>query len=197
MHPRRRWLLIALSACVALAALWLFGCGGSDDGDDTPTSTPLTSTAAPSALPGDGPVIRSVDFETIEDVQKLVADSGASVVNSNIVYADLTGDGVEEAVVPLSSGGTAGDVAFIVLTPDSGGARTLLQEHPQDTLGLTVEVIDDKLVMTEAVRAPDDAECCPSMLRKTTYGWNGAALALESVQTVPGAGIKGTPAATP
>jgi len=64
---------------------------------------------------------------------------------------------------------------------------------------MAVAVAGGKVVETQPVPGPDDPECCPSMLRVTTYAWNGAAHAVESVKTVvnPEGGAKGTPSGTP
>ena len=113
-----------------------------------------------------------------------------------MIYVDLTGTGQTDAVVPIASGGTLGDVAFIVLAPDgSGGARTLLKGEPTGQAGLAVAVVGGKLVMTEPVPGPNDPECCPSQLKKTTYAWNGSAFIVESTttETNPAGGAKGTP----
>jgi hypothetical protein len=36
--------------------------------------------------------------------------------------------------------------------------------------------------MTQALYGPG-SNCCPSMLRKTTYVWNGTSLAVQTVKT--------------
>lgn len=189
----RRLSLIAMAGLAIAAAC---GGDGGDDDESTPTEAAATATSDPGETPTIDSSIRTLDLESNEDVAAIVADAGGSLVQSSVLYADLTRDGVEEAIVPVSSGGTLGDVAFVVLTPDGGGAKTLLKEQPEATMGLALDVdADGDLIVTEPVPGPDDPECCPSMLRRTTYSWNGAALALESVETVPNpdAGAKGTP----
>ena len=53
--------------------------------------------------------------------------------------------------------------------------------------------------MTQALYGPEDPNCCPSMLRKTTYVWNGTSLAVQTVKTEvnPAGGGKTTPVPTP
>lgn len=181
----------------AALAFTLVACGGSDDDEPTPATSP-TAGASATGDDADATAIRQIALDEVADVQVLLAETGAAFDRADVLYADLTEDGVEEAIVPLTSRGTLGDVAFIVLTPDGDGTATLLSENPDAGLGLSLEVRDGKLVSTEPVPGPDDPECCPSMLRETTYGWNGSALALEGVKTIPNpdGGIKGTPAAT-
>jgi len=136
-----------------------------------------------------------IDLGNSAPVQKVMADSGGQFVQAEVIYADLTGDGTEAAVVPISSGGTMGDIAVVVLGTVGGGTRTLLSDYPRSGRGMAVAVNAGKLVITEPVPGPNDPECCPSQLRKTTYGWNGVALVVESIDTMPNpnAGPKATP----
>jgi hypothetical protein len=179
-----------LVACAVLLTLLLSlsGCGGDDENDTTPTRPAATSapartaTAAPDATPsGD---IRSVDLESQPDVVRFVAETSGEFMQERVLYADLTSDGIDEAVVPLASGGTLGDLGFLVLTPTGDGARELISVTPEGA-GINVQIQDGKLVQTEPVPGPDDPECCPSMLRTTVYAWNGSALAIEDVSTAP------------
>ncbi|TAK59302.1 MAG: hypothetical protein EPO22_10390 [Dehalococcoidia bacterium] len=190
----------AALALIVLAALAFAACRSSSTSDPTPTTGHNTapssvSTATPGATPTPSQAIRMLDLKNSPPVQKVIAESGGQFVQSEVIYADLTDDGQEDAVVPISSGGTLGDIAFVVLGATGGNTRTLVSEYPKDGRGLAVVVFGDKLVVTEAVPGPDDPECCPSQLRKTIYGWNGVTLAIESVSTEPNpdAGPKATP----
>lgn len=200
MPAMNRRLLPALLAAVALG---LAACNGGGDGDETPTAAASPSAAATSATtptPGVTPsgAIREIDLAAQADVQALEAESGGTFLQEDVLYADLTTDAIEDAVVPLSSGGTQGYVAFLVLTPDGEQTATLLEQTPQGGQGFTLEFQDDQLVMVEPVFGPEDPECCPTMLRMTIYGWNGSVLAVTDVQTVPNpaGGVK-TPAVSP
>jgi hypothetical protein len=142
--------------------------------------------------------IESIDLQSTAPVQKLLSDSGGEVDQSRVIYADLTGDGVEEAVVPISSGGTLGDVAYVVLTPSASGVEELLTSSPSgpNEGGVSVSVADGKLVEMRPVYAAEDPNCCPSMFRRTTFAWDGTKLAQQSSETVNNpSGFKGTPAA--
>ncbi len=198
----RRPPLAALSLIV-LAALAFAACRSSSSADQTPTpghgTVPSSSAVATSTAPGPtatpSRAIRLLDLKNSPPVQKVIAESGGQLVPAEVVYADLTGDGAEDAVVPISSGGTLGDIAFVVLGATGGNTRTLVSEYPKGGRGLSVVVFGNKLVVTEAIPGPDDPECCPSQLRKTIYGWNGVTLAIESISTEPNpnAGPKATP----
>ncbi len=198
MTRRHSLAALALVAALLIAA----ACGGDgDDNDDdtTPTAPAATSTtdAAETPDPAEAGIIRTLDLEANADVQTALTETGGRYVQDNVIYADITNDGIDEAVVPIASGGTLGNVAFVVLTPDGAGADTLISEQPEGTNGMALRVEDGDLVVSEAVPGPDDPSCCPSMLRETTYAWNGAALAIVDEVTIPNpdGGIKGTPVA--
>lgn len=189
-------LVAVLSAGAALV-----GCSSSSSSAKKRPSPSASVTALPTGtrtaatVPADA--IRLISLESVADVQKLERDAGATQVERDLVlYGDLTGDGVEEAVVPMSTGGTQGIVGFVVLTPEGDSARSLLMELPTGARGgLSLQISNGKLVETQAVPAADDPECCPSMLKVTTYAWDGSVLTVESADTVPNpaGGAKGTP----
>lgn len=176
---------LAIAGC-ALFALLAIACNGGDDADPTATAgvpTEAPSTSTPDPEPTVDSIIRELDLAAVPEVAALVTDTGGEIVQANVLYADLTEDSIEEALVPLASGGTSGMVAFVVLTPEGDGARVLLTETA-GVNGLAVGVNDDgTLEMVEPVPGVDDPECCPSMLRRTTYAWNGEALAIADVTT--------------
>lgn len=196
---------IPVLALAALAAVALFGaaCGGGGSSSSHSTSTAAsaaTGTPGTSATPGSAATassaIRNLDLEHSAPVQQLIKDTGGQFVPSQVLYGDLTGDGVEEAVVPISSGGTMGDIAYVVLTPSGDGVAVLPLEKG-DTVagGVAVDIVDGKLVDTRPEYGPTDPECCPSMLHKTTYSWNGTKFVIASSQSIPNpnGGAKGTP----
>jgi hypothetical protein len=188
--------LRALAAIVAsLVILSFAACDGDDGAHETPTrGVPTEATAEGTALADVTPSgeIRERDLESDPDVQSLIEETGGEYVQENVIYADLTADGIDDAVVPISSGGTLGNVGFVVLTPTDDGTATLLRELPSETGGIALNVVEGELIALEPVFGPDDPECCPSMLRQTTYAWNGAALALVDQQTIdnPGGEVK-------
>lgn len=191
-----RRILLAFALTLALASGGFVACGGDDDDGGEPTAgvtalaTSGGSTPAASGTPSSD--IRAINLEDVGDVKNLVEDKNGTFVQGTVIYADITGDGAEEAVVPVASDGTAGNAAFIVLMAQDGGTRTLLTGEPETNGGMSISVEDGKVVQREAVPGPDDPECCPSYLRETIYAWNGAALAIEDVRTLPnpGGGVK-------
>jgi hypothetical protein len=184
-------LVLSLAACVFAA------CDGGDGEDETPTRPASTATVARTEVASRTPSgeIRERDLEANADVRGLIQLTAGKYVQENVIYADVTDDGVDDAIVPISSGGTLGNIAFVVLTPTEDGTEAVLRELPQESGGLAINVVDGKIVVLQPVYGPDDPECCPSMLRQTTYAWNGAAIALEDVKTIenPGGEVKPTP----
>jgi len=131
---RRPAVLVPAIVVLSVAAAAFAACGG---GGGTKTATPTrspsgsvtaASTSSTAVTPSLG--IRMLDLSKLPDVQAVIAATGGQYVQTSVLYADLTGDGVDDAVVPISSGGTLGDVAFLVLAPAGDGARTLLKEAP-------------------------------------------------------------------
>jgi hypothetical protein len=180
-------LMLALALAALSIALIAAGCGGGSE-DDGPSPQPTGAVTAGPTLPGPvTPVsdIRGLDLQSLADVQARLSDSGGSINQEDVIYADVTADGIDDAVVPVTSGGSLGLLGFMVLTPTADGAAVILDIFPSSSYpGMTVDVVGDKIMMAQPVPGPDDPECCPSFLRRTTWAWNGAALAIESSETV-------------
>jgi hypothetical protein len=167
-------------AAVVLAAITPVACGDGDEeeGTRTPAATsPATSTPAP------GPNIREVDLSQQPAVEALRRRLGGEVTAEDILYADLTGDGQEEAIVPISSGGTAGNLAFIVLGYRDGELVALLSETPEGS-SVRVELEDDRLVEVLPVYGPGDTPGFPSRIKKVHYIWKNGALVVDREEVV-------------
>jgi hypothetical protein len=176
-------IMFALVVLALLAA----ACDRDDDDDDsTPTSEPSATAPAATAEPTVSSEIRTMDLGVSEPVQALITDTGGAFAAADVLYADLTEDGVEEAVAPISSGGSAGNVAVSVLTPaGEDEVEELLQRTASAGGGLVANVVDDQLVLTEPAPGPDDPECCPTQLQTTIYQWDGDSLEVESETLSP------------
>ncbi len=117
---------------------------------------------------------------------------GGSIKAQEITFADLTGDGREEAIVPVASGGTLGNLAYLVLTLESGApelllTRTLDRSTPS---GLVMEISNGQLVETIGEYAAEDPLCCPSVFRMTYFSWDRFSLTVEREERVPGRAMK-------
>ncbi len=167
----------AAIAALSLATLLLAACL-----DAEPPDAPLAT--APSDAPGTLGSLREADFTAPAVLAQLFQLSGvaAEVEPARTHFEDLIGDdGVEEAVVFVESGGTAGDVGAAVYRLVDGRAQ-LTQYiraggHVLVRLGL--------IVVQQGVYASGDPQCCPSSLRETAYGWDGERFAELSTQVVP------------
>lgn len=126
-------------------------------------------------------------------MRALVAQLGSgSVDKTSAFYADLTGDRREEAIVPVTSQGTLGNIAYLVLRLDSGKPELVLSRtlDKSSASGLQMSVEDGILQETRGVYGPEDPFCCPSQLRETTFHWDGSRLQVKAerlVQQPPGA----------
>lgn len=167
--------LLLVLALVALSAACDDGGGG--DGA-TPSASP--SAGQPTSTPGETPVptgalnIRDEDLAAQPDVLAFVQGSGGEVDTSRVIYADLTEDGVEDAVVPISSGGEGGDLAVFVLGYQ-GGALDVLLQAAEGQGGIQAALEDGQLVVTQGVYAASDPLCCPSEVLRRFYRWDADA----------------------
>lgn len=148
-------------------------------GEPPVTPTPMTPTETPSATATLTPDldVHGADLASRSEVQDFVGMFGGEVADDRTVFADLTGDGIDEAVLPISSGGTLGDIALFVFGRVDGQIEQLLLARPRSPRsGISAEITGGRLVTTEEVFAPDDPLCCPSEIRRVTYRWDGSAL---------------------
>jgi len=175
LRPFLRLFLILLPCSLVLAA----ACGSGDEEEPEGTPTPIPT-------PADFAAIRDVDFaslpETLDQLQRL---GSGSVATDEVFYEDLTGDLREDAVVPITSNGTLGNVAYLIFTLRSGVPELILTRTMDGTTasGLVMGM-DDFGALTETVGlyANEDPLCCPSQLRLTTFRWDGSALQVDGEQ---------------
>jgi hypothetical protein len=162
---------LILSLAFAAVAFWSTACSTSrDDREDT------TPEASP---PADAAAIRDVDFTQNAEVQADLRRLGSGSLDlKSAIYADLTGDGREEAVLPVTSEGTLGNIAYLVVTLRDASPRLILSRSLDRSSagGLRMSLEAGNLVETAAVYGPEDAFCCPSFLRVTRFRWDGARL---------------------
>jgi hypothetical protein len=190
--PHRGVIFAALLLLLSLA-LAAAGCKGkSGQGGATATSTATrpatalaTSTRAPAGTATPAPDIRQEDFSKLPGVHESIA-SGNKIDTAAIIYADVTEDGVDDAVVPISTGGEGGDIAVFVFGYGPAGLTELLRVS---ATGVPVKVtVTNGVVQGDIPEyAPGDPFCCPSNLHRTTYKWDGTQLVVAKQETVPGA----------
>jgi hypothetical protein len=164
------------------AALVMAACGTGREQALMVTPSPPPEPTATRATVTPNPEIQGVDFSEVLAVKDLLEESGGRLLPQQIIFADLTGDGSDEAVVPISSGGTAGDIAYAVFGYRGGDLKELLVVKPEAGR-VTVAVEDGVLVETQPVYAPEDPLCCPSQLQHTYYRWDGSELVVDHQET--------------
>jgi hypothetical protein len=152
-------------------------CGS---GGDRPGVEPTESLP-----PADAQAIREIDFRQQAEVQNSLRQFGSATADVRaILYADVTGDQREEAAIPIDSGGTLGNVAYLVFTMRSGAPALVLTRTIDGVSGLVIKAEDGKLVETRGEYGPEDPFCCPSRLRKTTFYWDGSRLQVEREEVI-------------
>jgi hypothetical protein len=165
--------LVSIICCALYAAAC--GSGGVERAEDQ-VSTPADTAS-----------IRQLDLPAAPATQTLLLQLASGAVDeAAIIYADLTGDLREEAVVPVTSQGTLGNIAYIVLRLDAGKTEPILTRTLDRFArsGLKMSVQDGILLESAGVYGNDDPLCCPSLLRVTSFRWDGALLQVEREERV-------------
>ncbi|HEX5368246.1 MAG TPA: hypothetical protein VFY10_02420, partial [Dehalococcoidia bacterium] len=176
---------LGLALGAATLALLLVACGS--------TATTSTGTPTPVPTPKDAQAIEKVDFTQLPAIQTLLQQlASGSVDSKGVFYADLTGDKRDEAIVPITSGGTMGNIAYVVLAMKSGKPQVILTRTMDRTTpsGLKMTIEKGTLIETAALYADEDPLCCPSQLRRTEFQWDGS-----QMQVAGEARIQQTPSA--
>jgi hypothetical protein len=115
-------------------------------------------------------------------VKATIRDSSNHAGIDRLIFKDLTGDGTAEDIVTVFSGGTAGDIAFYVLTGEGSGLHFLKASNQEYKIG--VKVVAGKLQVTRPLYGASDPNCCPAHLEITTYRYDGVRLVAASKQRI-------------
>lgn len=99
-----------------------------------------------------------------------------------IIFGDLTQDGIDEAVVPVSSGGTAGDTAYAVFSVQNNKLTKLF--YNLNTYQVILKIEDGQLIEQTPIFTENDANCCPSFHRYTYYKYNKENNKMEIAKTI-------------
>lgn len=173
MRFRPQSLILVVPVFLSLVLLTACGPGAEDEPDGTPTPRPT---------PDDATAIRDVELSSVPAMQTLLQQLGSGRVDvEGVVYADLTGDQREEAVVPVTSDGTLGNIAFAVYSMNSGSPELILTRTLDRTTagGIVMDVEGGVLTESVGIFGPEDPFCCPSEMRYTTFRWDGDELQVE------------------
>jgi hypothetical protein len=93
-------------------------------------------------------------------------------VDSQILFADLTGEGKDDAVVMVDSGGASGIVALYVFSSGTGkDLKIVYRNQGLYRAGARINP-GPSLVYSLPEFKEGDELCCPSAYRETTLKWN-------------------------
>jgi hypothetical protein len=100
----------------------------------------------------------------------------------DVVYGDFDGNGAEEAVLPVDSGGTGGTLGFL-LYREADPAPQLVLAGTGYKMGFSAE--GNRLVITEPYYVGFEANCCPSAIVRTSNTLQGGKLVALTSETSP------------
>ena len=111
----------------------------------------------------------------------------SAFVAPDVGFADLTGDGKQDAIAVVESGGAAGAVALYVFSVDGakdGKLRAIYRS--QRLYRLLIRTDGPTLLVRTPVYAAGDEMCCPGQLLERTLTWSKGAqrLVLRSTRRV-------------
>jgi hypothetical protein len=99
-------------------------------------------------------------------VREAAPPVGGHPLLDDVLYVDMDGDGAAEAAIPLSSGGTAGNVGALIYTMAAGAPQLVAWT---DGYKLGLQVVAGRLVVQNAFYAGWEPNCCPSGVGYDTY----------------------------
>jgi hypothetical protein len=135
------------------------------------------------------------DKKTASGVAKLLRTQ-SGFVESNMIFADLTGDSKSDAVVRVGTPGMAGTVAVYVFStdgvkPDSKGRTKLRAIYRNQTLYRAGAQVRSGALLLRVPRWKIGEEpCCPAVLAEREYLWRASdhRLHLHATREIPGPG---------
>jgi hypothetical protein len=93
-------------------------------------------------------------------------------VSSDVEFADLTGEGKDDAIVTVDSGGSAGIVAVYIFSAGSGKELEVVYRNQRLYRAAARINPGPALVYSVPQYKDGDELCCPSAYRETELKWN-------------------------
>jgi hypothetical protein len=93
-------------------------------------------------------------------------------VSQEILFADLTGEGKQDAVVTVDSGGSQGVIGLYVFSAGTGKDLKVVYRNQRMYRGSARINPGPALVYVLPQYAADDELCCPSAYRETELKWS-------------------------
>jgi hypothetical protein len=103
-------------------------------------------------------------------------EKGAAFVAPDVGFADLTGDGKQDAIAVVETGGAAGAVALYVFSIDGakdGKLRAIYRS--QKLYRVLIRTDAATLLVRTPVYQPGDDVCCPPQMLERTLTWSKSA----------------------
>jgi hypothetical protein len=107
---------------------------------------------------------------------------GGYALVDDVIFADLDGDGAEEAIVLIDSGGTGGLLGFL-LYREADPAPKLVLARSGYKLGVTIE--GNRAVISEPNYVGFEPNCCPSSITRTSTTLQGDQLVPVTTEVEP------------
>jgi hypothetical protein len=107
----------------------------------------------------------------VSSAVKLTLKKGGSV-SSDVLFADLTGEGKADAVVTVDSGGAAGIVALYVFSAGTGKNLQVVYRNQRLYRAAARVNPGPALVYSLPQYKDGDELCCPSSYRETELKWS-------------------------
>jgi hypothetical protein len=95
-------------------------------------------------------------------------------VSRDVLFADLTGEGKDDAVVTVDSGGAAGVIALYVFSAGTGKDLEVVYRNQRMYRGEARVNPGPALVYVLPQYAEGDELCCPSAYRETALKWSAS-----------------------
>ena len=128
------------------------------------------------------------DAEVSPAIKQLLR--GGGFVDKSIRFVDLTGDGKDDAIIRVHSGGAPGVVAVYVFSTDTGEDGSELEPvfASEKLLRASTHVKDGVASYRYARFGPGDELCCPRAIGVATLGWEGKRhrFTVSKRTTIPG-----------
>lgn len=100
----------------------------------------------------------------------------------DVSYGDLDGDGAEEAVIPIFSGGTAGMLGFLLYREGAPAPKLVLA---QSGYKMSASIEDTQLIVYQPNYVGFEPNCCPSSSTRSAYKLRGDSLVKLTEETEP------------
>jgi hypothetical protein len=126
------------------------------------------------------------DTQTSAPVKTLLRSDGG-FVNPRITFSDLTGDRRSDALLLVSSGGAAGDVAVYVFSVDGArNGRLRPVYRGQGLFRASAKMTRGVVTVRVPQWKPGDELCCPDVAREQDLRWDRrtATMRVSATRTV-------------